>query len=294
MTSPTLYVATSGSRRIAYTEGTQGTFETRLTLVCIPEFGDMKEEYRKISEFILSSNSDESCFSRIISMDLRGLGESDAFDHQYSALDVAKDMVNFIKILELRNVVLCACGQSAASALFAACHLPERVFGTILISPIAWDHSSSLYSRSLEWFMLNKCAGPASVAAAYGKLYTMNPSPVGDLEEYVSNLKENLMEPHRMTALRSLLFSSLDPCIPDWNQIRLPVKLIFGATDSHPAMTSVDADIKSFEERLPQVRGQTVILPECGHFCHVECPTEVVDIINQFSQQFLSKVTKRR
>ncbi len=217
----------------------------------------------------------------VISMDLRGMGESDTGFSSYTPEDTGKDIIRLLETLDLHNVVLIGCSMTAASSAYAAASAPQRVRGVCMISPFAWDHAMPFMVPTLLYLLLNTFTGPGFWSSYYRSLYTLKPSTVPDLEQHIKTLKSNVSERGRMKAICGHVFGSKKACSDRFPEIAsLPMCVVFGEKD--PDFSGVEPEIAEFAARLPQTRGKTTVIAGCGHYPHVERPDEVASALAAF------------
>lgn len=180
-----------------------------------------------------------------------------------------------------------------------------QIGGIILIDAFVRDHAMPFGVMSLLWALCNSVTGPAFWASYYQSLYTVTPSPVEDLVAYTKGLKKNLKGAGRMYAAKQQLMASKAACaarLPELQAQQLPSLVLFGAKDPDfavanegkkkgvPIGTGCEREAIWIVDQLSGQKQQPTtcyynILPEAGHYPHVELPTEVAQQILQFLQQ---------
>jgi pimeloyl-ACP methyl ester carboxylesterase len=275
----TKFIAVEDSLRIAYSiSEAKNKSNDSLTFVLSPSLGDMKEEYRFLAP-LLSQDGTHT----VISVDLRGMGESDVGFLTYLVEDSGKDIVKLVTSLNLSNVVLVGNSLSGAAVVYAASEL--EVKGVVLISPFAWDHKMPFGVPTLLALTLNDCLGPSIWTDYYKSLYTLQATtPTIDLLEYVAKLKKNLKEKGRMKALYSHVFASKKQCEDRILHIltsNIPTIAIYGSKD--PDFPNIKNEIVEIKEKFGSAMYlEPFIIEAAGHYPQVELPEEVYQAIVTF------------
>ncbi|WP_431777865.1 alpha/beta fold hydrolase [Ottowia caeni] len=120
---------TVGEGQIAYDDtGGSGPL-----VLAIPGMGDLRSEYRALRPWLQQAGY------RVVTMDVRGHGETSALWSDYSAHAVGRDALALIEDLEAGPVVILGNSFAAGSALWAAHDAPARVRGVALLGPIVRD-----------------------------------------------------------------------------------------------------------------------------------------------------------
>ncbi|MFN4149999.1 MAG: alpha/beta fold hydrolase, partial [Candidatus Sericytochromatia bacterium] len=102
-------------------------------VICIPSLGDTMNEYRFLAEKLKEEGF------RVITMDLRGHGNSDTTFTSYNAMDIANDISLLIKELNLEEVNLIGCSISGGSIAAVSTLTPNKVKKLVMISPFSRD-----------------------------------------------------------------------------------------------------------------------------------------------------------
>jgi len=88
---------------------------------------------------------------RIITYDIRGLGNSIVEDNQYTMENMADDLLNTIRFLKLENVILCGLSMGGYIILRAILKKPENIRAIILADTKAEkDDNPGLLARSFS------------------------------------------------------------------------------------------------------------------------------------------------
>ena len=191
---------------------------------------------------------------RLIRIDQRGHGESDAPPGPYRREDLAADVVSVIEHFGSSRAVLLGHSMGGIVAMTTALAHPERVAGLVLIGT-----ASQSKQKVAEWYeriaLAGERGGSAGLAhAIYGE----------KTRKVVSGDAQGIA--HVTRALKSLYS---DPLTPNLAQIRCPVLLLVGEKDPMGPKASV-----IIAEELPDA--QLEVIADCGHWVHVEQPEAVL------------------
>lgn len=242
-------------------------------MVCIPGMGDLRQEYRRLSPLLQANGH------RVVTMDLRGHGESTAGWDDYSPEAVGRDIVALLRHLGLNRSVLVGTSFAAASVVWAAANAPDLVEGVVLIGPFVRDMPMSTLKRWMLKVMMSM-PGRASIWASYYKsLYVATKQD--DLQDYVRSLKKNLAEQRRFNALRSMMFSSKRNCTDAITSMHAPALVLMGSADPDFPDPQAEAIVVA---RL--LRGTYRMIYDTGHYPHAEAPS----LVNKEIEKFLTLV----
>lgn len=240
-------------------------------VLCIPAGGDLRSEYRFLAPQLVAAGY------RVVTMDLRGQGESSACWPEYTASAVGADMLALIKHLDAGPAVIIATSVAAAGAIWASVEAPELVSGLVLIGSFARP-PSLLWAFTVPRLLLNPFWGRALYTLYFPKMYpSTRPT---DFEEHLGRVKAMLKEPGRLRALR-LLFSNTGE---DWDsrvsQVRTPVLILMGSRD--PDFRQPAQEARLLAARLQATRAKVQMINGAGHHPHAEMPGPVAESILAF------------
>lgn len=262
--TPTQFIATEGGR-VAF-EDTGGNGSAILT---IPGMGDLRSEYRLIRPLLQQAGY------RVVTMDVRGFGETSAKWSDYSARAVGRDAVAVLKHLNAGPATILGNSFAAGSALWAAQDAPEQVNGVVLLGPIVRDLDASFIQKlSLKIGF----AGPWKVwfwIMYWDSLFPTR-KPV-DHAQARAAITQNLREPGRMDALRSMLALSKADTAAILEKTMVPALLVMGARD--PDFADAIEEARMLAGKL---KAETMIVDRAGHYPHAEMADLVAPKILSF------------
>ncbi|WP_367159341.1 alpha/beta hydrolase [Kozakia baliensis] len=257
--------------RIAYDD----TGGSGMLILAIPGMGDLRSEYRLVRPALVAAGY------RVVTMDVRGFGESSARWNDYSAHAVGRDALHLLEHLNAGSAIILGNSFAAGAALWAAHDAPARVSGVVLLGPIVRD-------QKLSW--LQKLAlgigfaGPWRVwfwIAYWNSLFpTRRPADHGLVK---AALAQNLREPERMAALHAMVRLSKTDTAAIISANRIPALVIMGSHDS-------DFPDAVAESRwlAAQLHARCMVVEGAGHYPHTEMPERVLPELLSFITQMQS------
>lgn len=247
-------------------------------VVCVPGMGQLRSIYR----FIVPKLAKEGV--RVITMDVRGMGDSTANWSDYSESSIASDMVALIDQLQGGPVIITGNSISAGAAVCVSAEHPELVAGLILVGPSVRQIPIARWKKLSYHLAL---AGPWGqgtwVNYQSEKLYPSSKPP--DIADYNATLRKNLHEPDRMRAFRRMAGTDHRAAESHLGKVKSPTLLVMGGAD--PDFSDPVAEGKFVAERL---HGELVILPGLGHYPQAEQPDEFLNSVTHFLLRGIPKI----
>lgn len=267
-TSETHYLIREPAR-IAYSDtGGPGSL-----VVCVPGLGDLRTTWRLLVPQLVSAGY------RVVTMDLRGHGESGTAFDDFSAAAIGSDILALIQELNAGPAVIIGNSMAGAAGVWAAAEGPDRVRALILVDPFVRDFPVPFFKKALLRLALLRPWGPRTWGSYYKSLYVG--SKPEDLSVHTNALIQNLREPGRMEALRAMVWASKGSCEARIPEVKAPVLVLMGTKD--PDFPDPAAEALYVAGRL---NGLAVLIEGAGHYPHVEQPEEVA----QASLRFIAEV----
>lgn len=232
-------------------------------VICVPGMGDVRAQYRFLAPILAQAGY------RVVTMDLRGLGESSTGWSDYSAAAVGGDIVALARHLDAPRVFIVGNSMAAAAAVWAAAEMKgpglPRVEGIVLIGPFVRDLPTSFLISATLSVALRRPWGPSFWSIYYKSLYPT--APPADLGEYRVQLAANLKEAGRFEALQAMVAASKAPCEARLGLLELPVMVVMGTKD--PDFSDPGAETQWIAQRT---RARVVMVAGAGHYPHAEMP----------------------
>jgi pimeloyl-ACP methyl ester carboxylesterase len=245
-------------------------------ILAIPGMGDLRSEYRLLRPKLQAAGY------RIVTMDVRGFGETSSRWKDYSAHAVGRDALALLAHLNAGPAVILGNSFAAGSALWAAHDAPARVRGVVLLGPVVRNGQP-------PWLAIAAIklgfAGPWRVwfwATFWNSLFpTRKPA---DQAQVKAALTRNLHEPGRMTALRTMIDLSKDDTESMLPLSRVPAFVVMGTRDP-----DFPDPIAEAHWLASQLTARSLIVDGAGHYPHTEMPELVAPEVISFIESLPAK-----
>ncbi len=259
----TQFLKTDGGT-IAYDDTGSGPL-----VVCVPGMGDLRQEYRLIAPKMVDAGY------RVVTMDVRGHGESSIGWSDYSNIGVGRDILALIHHMNAGPAILIGNSMAAGSAVWAATEQPDQISGLVLLGPVVRNASTPAYMTLVMKVLFAPPWGVSAWGMYFNSLFpTHRPA---DFEAYRRKLLTNLREPGRMEALRRMIFAPKDVSEARAHQVQKPTFIVMGTKD--PDFKDPVAEAKWLGE---QTNGKVMIVEGAGHYPHTEMINETGQPIIDF------------
>ncbi len=236
-------------------------------VVLVPGAGDVRSEYRFVVDDLFSAGS------RVVTMDLRGHGESSAGWPRYGVADTAGDLIALLDHLDGGPATVVATSFAPAAALWAAAERPDLVARLVLISPHL--EAAPAWQRIPLGLVLRGPLAGRTWASQYRKWHPA--APPGDLEQHAARLASLLDDPHRRRAVRETLVAHRQGLAEKIASVDAPTLVVMGGADSHFKNPAGEG-----ARIATNTGGKLHVVPDAGHYPHVEFPGQVVTAIADF------------
>ena len=241
-------------------------------IICVPSMGDVRQEYRFLAPMLVEAGY------RVVTMDVRGHGESSVNWPDYSVAAIGADILALIRHLDAGPTLLVGNSMAGGASVWAAAEAPELIAGVALIDPFVRDVGSRWSGRLLYPVLFADLWGPAAWGKYYTTLYpTHHPA---DWQDYLQQLKRNLREPRRMRALRGMLLASKQASEDRLPQVKAPALVIMGTRDPDFKQPAKEAQLVATALHAP-----VQMIQGAGHYPHAEMPEQVAPLLISFFQQ---------
>ena len=254
-----------GNARIAYDDQGSGPL-----VICVPSLGDVRGEYRFLLPQLVSAGY------RAVSMDVRGMGESDMEWDDYSVVGVGKDILALVQELDAGPAVVVGTSMAAGAAIWAASEKLELIRSMILVGPFVRGDRNRLL-EILFSLMLMRPWGPSMWAKYYSSLYpTCKP---GDFAQYNAALLKNLKQPGRVESLVKMLKTGKRASEERISSIHQPSLILMGSKD--PDFKRPESEAAWIAEHL---KTEYKMIENAGHYPHAEMPDVAGPLMLKFIQ----------
>jgi pimeloyl-ACP methyl ester carboxylesterase len=238
-------------------------------VLAIPGMGDLRSEYRALRPLLQQAGY------RVVTMDVRGHGDTTARWRDYSAHAVGRDALALIDHLNAGPAVILGNSFAAGSALWAAHDAPAQVHAVVLLGPVVRDGQPSWFAKTAVAIGF---AGPWRVAFWLAFWNSLFPSQKpADHAEAKAALAANLREPGRMDALRTMIGLSKADTAAIVARCRVPALVVMGTKD--PDFPDPVAEARWVAGALGT---ESLIVEGAGHYPHLEMPGRVAPTLLDF------------
>lgn len=238
-----------------------------VVVIAAPGMGDTRRAYRHLGPALTAAGL------RLVTMDLRGMGESSVGWDDLSDAAIASDLLALIDRLGGESVFLVGNSLSCASCVIAATQGPDKVAGLALIAPFARAVPLKWWQAAAFHALLMPLWGRRAWVSHYRRNLYPGPKPP-DFDAYVQALSENLGEPGRYAAFRGMAFNSHAESGERLSQVTQPVLVIMGTAD--PDFPDPVAEANHLARAM---NGQVLLVEGSGHYPQVDNPEKVAPAI---------------
>lgn len=252
--------------RIAYDVTGEGQL-----VVCVPSLGDMRGEYRFLVPELVKAGY------RVVTMDVRGHGETSTGWDDYSVAAIGEDILALIRELGGESAIVVGTSMGGGAAIWSAVEAPDLVKGMILVNPFVDGEGDRLLVFLLS-LMFARPWGASMWKTYYSSLYpTRKPA---DFAEYINALHANIKQRGRLEAVMAMLRASKVASGERMPNVKQPVLVLMGSKD--PDFKNPEAEAKRVAEA---VRGEFKVVENAGHYPHAEMPEVTAPLMIEFMDE---------
>lgn len=249
--------------KLAYTRTGSGPL-----VISIPSMGDVRAEYRYLAPIMVAAGY------QVVSMDLRGHGESSVHWPDHSVEAIGEDLLALAHALNAGPAIIIGDSVAAGAAIWAAVEDPQMVKAMVLLGPAVRGEISGLFRLILS-VLFARPWGPSAWITFFNTLFpTRKPA---DFSEYTKALKQNLSEPGRLEALHKMMLASKKASEERVNQVTVPTLVIMGTKDPDFKDPAQEAGWLAGE-----LNGTLEMIEGAGHYPHVDTPEITGTLITEF------------
>jgi pimeloyl-ACP methyl ester carboxylesterase len=243
-------------------------------VLCAPGMGDVRGLYRFLTPHLVAAGY------RVVTMDLRGHGESTTGWPDHSPEAVGEDMTALLRHLGTgRPAVIVGESFTPSSAIWAAAEAPDLVAGIALCAPFFREQKPNRLMRALAALVTRSPVLWSDVF--YRSLYKTSPP---DLAAHRRALRANLRQPGRMAALRAMAHASKARANARLADVTRPVLVLMGTRDPDFADPADEARLAAGTAR----DGSVVMIEGAGHYPPAEMPEQTAAALLPFLQRTLA------
>ncbi len=241
-------------------------------VICAPGLGDLRGEYRFLAPRLTAAGY------RVVTMDLRGHGESSAGWTDYSKSVIGSDIVALIRHLDAGSARVIGTSYAGGAAVCAAAEAPDLVAAVILIDAFVRDTGPAWQRGVMRGLYSALFADPWAVAV-WKRFYpheypTRKPD---DFAAYLQALIANLRQRGRMRAVRAMMTGGSADSEARLAAVRCPALVVMGTRDPDFKRPQDEA-----EWTAARVHGTVRMIAGGGHYPHAELPDETATAIIAF------------
>ena len=242
-------------------------------VIAVPGMGDLRGEYRYLTPYLTAAGY------RVVTVDVRGHGASSPEWDDYSARAIGQDVLELMTHLGQTRATIIGNSFSAGAALWAAHESPGRVSEAVLIGPVVRDPP-----KGIPWYLRAVLAiglgGPWRVRFWLTYWTSLFPSrKPADFASYRKALGDNLREPGRMAALKSMVFLPKSDTEAMLTKTELPVFVVMGTKDADFPDPAAEA-----EWAANRLGAKLLLVQGAGHYPQTEMPEQVGPAVVSFLQ----------
>jgi pimeloyl-ACP methyl ester carboxylesterase len=205
---------------------------------------------------------------RVIAYDLRGLGESDVGDGQYTIELFVDDLIALLDHLRIEKTIVCGISIGGYIALRALERHPERFSALVLCDTRSEADSDEAKIKRWAGLRLLKEKGVPSFAAEFVRP-AFAPETFNTNPDIVHTAKGMILKNSPLGIGGSLLaLASRTDTTESLKRINIPTLVLVGEKDQ---ITPPSAAL-SLKERIPNA--QMHVIPHAGHLSNLENPAE--------------------
>lgn len=237
-------------------------------VVCVPSMGDLRGEYRFLAPKLVKAGY------RVVTMDVRGHGETSVGWNDYSVAGVGADIIALIRELKSEPAIIVGTSMAAGAAVWAAAEAPDLIRGMILVGPFVGGEGT--WINNLVFSTLFARPWGASMWIKYYSMLYPSKKP-NDFKEYSAALQANLKERGRLESLVKMIVASKKASEDRLPQVHQPVLVLMGSKD--PDFKSPEEDAKLVAEQL---HATYTMIEKAGHYPHAEMPDVTAPLMISF------------
>jgi len=238
-------------------------------VIVVPGMGDLRSSYRFVAPRLAAAGY------RVISMDLRGHGETSVRWDDFSVGAVGRDILALITAAGGGPAHVVGNSMAAGAAVVAAALEPKRVRSLVLVDPFVRDMMPAWVSRALFGPLLLRPWGPALWRFFYRKEFASQ-VPL-DFAAEAHRVHGSLAEPGRFEALRRMATASKIESERSIPAVRAPALVVMGSKDPDFPKPEVEA-----RHVATLLQGEVRMIEGAGHYPQAETPDAFVAALVPF------------
>lgn len=245
-------------------------------VLLVPGMGDLRSTYRFLRPALVASGY------RVVTVDLRGHGDSDTSFSTYGDVPTASDLAALLTDLGKPAVVV-GNSMAAGAAVIVAAEHPELVEGLVLMGPFVREPASTNPFARLFMRLLMAPLWAAPVWSAYmPKLYAGQLPP--DFAEYRRTVIDSIRRPGYARAFSLTTRTDHLQAGTSLDRVHTRAVVVMGRED--PDFPDPQAECEWIARKLG---GRAVMIDDAGHYPQSQQPESLASTV----LDFLAEVTDR-
>ena len=214
---------------------------------------------------------------RVITYDLRGHGQSDVGDGQYTIELFVDDLIALLDYLKINKTILCGFSMGGYIALRAIERNPERFSALVLCDTMSTADSNEAKVRRANSIKMVKKEGVEPFAEGFLKA-VFTPQTFDTKPDIVDEIRKNILAGSAVGICGALLaMAGRTDTTEALSKISVPTLVLVG---EHDAVTPPSA-AKSMHEKIPN--SKLYLIKDAAHMSNLENP----DVFNEHLARFL-------
>ena len=216
---------------------------------------------------------------RVITIDLRGHGESDAPLWHYTIDQAADDVRALLDHLSIRQALFVGLSMGGYILLAFYRKYADRVKGMVLADTRAQADTPEGKAGRFQMAQIAYKQGPSAIAdIMIPKL--LSPATIQTRPEILQRVR-TMIEGNQMSGIVGDLMAMAErpDSVPLLKQIACPTQIIVGELDQ----ATPPADAKLMAEQIPHAR--LAVIPRAAHLANLEQPEAFTRLIEEFSSE---------
>jgi pimeloyl-ACP methyl ester carboxylesterase len=228
-------------------------------VVCVPGMGDLRSTYRFSTPLLAAGGC------RVVTLDVRGMGETSAAWDDYSVGAIGGDIVDLVASLEAGPAHVLGNSMAAGAAVVAAARRPDLVRSLVLTAPFVRDVMPAWAAAAIFGPLLG---GPwrAGIWDWYVRRSFPTRIPPDQADEALRR-NRNLAEPGRFEAFRRMATASKRASAERLADVQAPVLVVMGTRDSDFPDPAREA-----QRVADALRGEVLMIDGAGHYPQADSP----------------------
>ncbi|GAA1986271.1 alpha/beta fold hydrolase [Kitasatospora viridis] len=238
-------------------------------VLLLPGMLDSRAAYRHLVPLLTAAGH------RVITMDLRGFGESSIAWDDYSPTALAGDALALLDHLGVERAVLVGSSYTGATVIRVAADAPERVAGIVLLDAFA-EQPAGAFTKALGWGLGTALLAFPKVWGYYLNKLAYPGGPTPEIRAYNAGLEAALRTPGRKTATRGYVRGDSAPI--GWSAgVRCPALVVMGSKDPDFPKPEELAD-----RQAAALNARKVMIDGAGHYPMAQAPRATADALLPF------------